>query len=202
MKSLARNSKLALLGLSGLLALPVSAENIGIYAGLQAGYSNTDTNEDVIELDSSETYEIYGGYKFLDWLGIELGYAQLGQFDVDTIGGDRASGDSGIPVEMQSLYTGISLWGPFIGPVGAFAKLGGHYSEAKLNKNDSLGNDYDETTANLYYSVGLQVPIVEFLSITLAYQNFRKIDILKDSGDRDLGDAGVDTYSLGVQFNF
>jgi opacity protein-like surface antigen len=202
MKSLARTSKLALLGLTGLLALPASAD-VGIYGGLQAGYSRTDTNDDVIEFDSDKTYGIYGGYKFLDWLGLEAGYARLGKFDVDSIGGANiTSADDQSPVEMNSVYTAVSLWGPLFGPLNAFAKIGAHYSEAKLADDDENGDDGKETSANIYYSIGLEVPIVDFFSVTFAYQNFRNIQILEDSGADDLGDAGVDTYTLGAKFEF
>lgn len=200
MKSLARTSKLALLGLTGLLALPASAEPLGIYAGVQGGYSHTDTNDNVIEFESGDTYGIYGGYKFLDWLGVEGGYSRLGQFNVDTLDGENVSG--GIPVEINSWHAALSLWGPIISPVNGFAKLGAHYSEAKLESNDSSGEDYRKTTTNIYYSVGLAVPIVEFLSVTLAYENYRNIELLTDSGDDDLGHAGVDAFSVGVLFNF
>jgi len=197
MKLLARNSKLALLGLSGMLALPVGAETLGIYGGIQAGYSSTDTNKDVIEFDRDEIYGIYGGYKFLDWLGVEAGYARLGNFEVDTFMGEDVNQDV-MPIEIDGWYAALSLWGPFIGPVGAFAKLGVHFSESRLEKNDETGNDYSATSTNLYYSIGLDVPVVENVSVTLAYQNYRNIDILDSSDDEDLGDAGVDAVTLGV----
>jgi len=201
MKSLARNSTLALLGVTGLLALPASAaEKIGAYAGLQAGSSYTDTSKNVIEFDDSHTWGIYGGYKFLDWLGAEVGYSHLGQFDVDTLGGEDVS--SGTTIEMNSWHAAISLWGPFIGTAQAFAKLGGHYSESKLEHNDDTGNDYKKNTTHLYYSVGVEIPVVDAVSITFAYENFRNIDILTESSGVDLGHAGVDAYSLGVLFNF
>lgn len=201
MKSTARNSVVALLGISGLLALPASAE-IGIYGGLQAGYSTTDTNEDIIELDNDKVYGIYGGYKFTDWLGVEAGYSQLGTFDIKSLDDEDVSDENEPSIEINSFYTGISLWGKFYGPLNVYAKLGAHYSESKLDKSNEDGKDFKETSYNFYYAAGLALPVADMLSITLSYQNFRNIDLLEDEGDSDLGEAGIDTVNLGVLFNF
>lgn len=216
MKSLARNSKLALLGLTGLLALPVSADNIGIYGGLQGGYSNPDTNDDIIELEDDKVISAYAGYKFLNWLGAEAGYAQLGKFDIEEEDDEDSEGSTPY-IKMQSLYAALTLWGPLIGPLNAYAKLGAHYTETELHTStidddpaDEPGDedsDYDEGSYGLFYEVGMEIPVVEHFSITVSYQNFHNIELLHDidygdGEDFDLGDAGVDIFNVGARFEF
>lgn len=204
MKSLARTSKLALLGVTGLLALPASAD-IGIYGGLQAGYASADTNQDVIELDKDRTYGIYGGYKFLDWLGAEVGYTRQGQFEADSVFGQDLASEDSFEIEMNSFHTALTLWGKFMGPVEVFAKIGAHYSEAKATDS----NEDKENSFGFYYGAGFAFPVVDFMSVTLTYQNFRNIDVLddidfddEDGAESSFGDAGIDSISLGVMFKF
>jgi len=198
MNANARNAMLVLLGTSSLLALPASADKLGIYGGLQVGYSATDTNEDVIELDSDKAIGGYVGYKFIDWLGAEIGYSQLGTFDLNTLAGEKVDSANSNAIEFESVHAALSLWGKFYGPCNVFAKIGAHYGTSRLDKKVD-GKDGEETSYSLYYSAGLEYPFTDAVSATVAYENYRNIDILKSS---DLGEAGVDVLSLGVLVNF
>jgi hypothetical protein len=62
-----------------------AADN-GIYAGLSVGQSRADVgsdfggllNEDILD-DEDTAFKILGGYRILDWFGVEVSYVDLGE---------------------------------------------------------------------------------------------------------------------------
>ena len=112
----------ALLPLAVLAMFPVpTLADSGFYIGAAAGGATQDIELDgapEIEEDDA-AFKVFGGYKFdmsvVD-LGIELGYVDFGEAEINTNAGDLAFAS-----------TGINLWGIAgfeLGRVDLFAKLG------------------------------------------------------------------------------
>ena len=116
------NLRHALLPLAGLALFPVAAlADSGFYIGAAAGGATQDIAlGGAPEIEEDDTaFKVFGGYKFdmsvVD-LGVELGYVDFGEAEVNTNAG-----------ELVFASTGISLWGVAgfeLGPVDLFAKLG------------------------------------------------------------------------------
>lgn len=116
------NLRHALLPLAGLALLPVSAlADSGFYIGAAAGGASQDIElGGPPEIEEDDTgFKVFGGYEFdvsvVD-LGVELGYADFCEAEINSNAGEFVF-DS----------TGINLWGIAgfeLGPVDLFAKLG------------------------------------------------------------------------------
>jgi hypothetical protein len=68
-------------GIAGLLAGPAYAADSGIYAGLSVGQSQVDISgigSDLFD-DNDTAFKILGGYRILDWVGVEVSYTDLGE---------------------------------------------------------------------------------------------------------------------------
>ena len=112
----------ALLPLAGLALFPIPAvADNGFYIGAAAGGATQDIElggPPEIEEDDA-AFKVFGGYKFdmsvVD-LGVELGYVDFGEAEIDTAVGDFVFAP-----------TGINLWGVAgfeLGRFDLFAKLG------------------------------------------------------------------------------
>ena len=116
------NLRHALLPLAGLALTPVPAlADSGFYIGAAAGGATQDIEiGGPPEIEEDDTaFKVFGGYKFdmsvVD-LGVEVGYVDFGEAEINTAAGEFVF-DS----------TGIKLWGIAgleLGPVDLFAKLG------------------------------------------------------------------------------
>ena len=116
------NLRHALMPLAGLALFPVPAlADSGFYIGAAAGGATQDIAlGGAPEIEEDDTaFKVFGGYKFdmsvVD-LGVELGYVDFGEAEVNTNAG-----------ELVFASTGISIWGVAgfeLGPVDLFAKLG------------------------------------------------------------------------------
>jgi len=116
------NLRHALLPLAGLALFPVPAlADSGFYIGAAAGGATQDIElGGAPEIEEDDTaFKVFGGYKFgmsvVD-LGVELGYIDFGEAEINTAAG-----------ELVFDPTGINLWGVAgfeLGPVDLFAKLG------------------------------------------------------------------------------
>lgn len=116
------NLRHVLLPLAGLALFPVTAlADSGFYIGAAAGGATQDIElGGPPEIEEDDTaFKVFGGYTFdmsvVD-LGVELGYVDFGEAEIDTAAG-----------EFVFAPTGIHLWGVAgfeLGRVDLFAKLG------------------------------------------------------------------------------
>ena len=116
------NLRHALLPLAVLALFPLPAlADSGFYIGAAAGGATQDIElGGPTEIEEDDTaLKVFGGYKFdtpvVD-LGVELGYVDFGEGEINTAAG-----------ELVFAPTGINLWGVAgfeLGPVDLFAKLG------------------------------------------------------------------------------
>ena len=175
----------ALLPLASLTLFPVPAlADSGFYIGAAAGGATQDIEfGGPPEIEEDDTaFKVFGGYKFdmsvVD-LGIELGYVDFGEAEINTAAG-----------ELVFDPTGIKLWGVAgfeLGSVDLFAKLGviawdvetttfaGRFSDDGTDFGLGLGAGFDigkvqiRGEYELYDSSDANVSMLSMLSLGVIY---------------------------------
>jgi opacity protein-like surface antigen len=179
------NLRHALLPLAGLAMFPVPAlADSGFYVGAAAGGATQEIEfGGPPEIEEDDTgFKVFGGYKFdmsvVD-LGVELGYVDFGEVEIDTAAG-----------ELVFDTTGINLWGVAgfeLGPVDLFAKLGvvvwdvetttfaGKSSDDGTDFGFGVGAGFDigkvqiRGEYELYDTSGSEVSMLSMLSLGVIY---------------------------------
>jgi hypothetical protein len=72
-----------LLTVSGMVVPLAAQADVSFYAGAEAGYADIELEE----LKDSESYSAFLGIRFIDVIGVELGYGSLGEFEAKAGGG-------------------------------------------------------------------------------------------------------------------
>ena len=187
----ARNSALPLGLLVVALAFMPAAANAdgGFYIGAGIGGATVEAEFDVVEIpqlptsidEDDSANKIFAGYMFdlpaVD-LGVEAGYVNFGEAEVDTEVG-----------ECTLEPTGINLWGIVsldAGLVDIYGKLGYINWEADLALNDLSGT---EDGSDMGYGVGLSFGLGP-VAVRGEYEVY------------DLDDADVSMLSLGLVYRF
>lgn len=161
----------------------------GFYVGGSAGGATVESNLSGISIpglpasiDEDDTaIKLFGGYKFelpVISVGIEGGYVDLGEPDIDVLGDP-----------LQFDVTGINLWGIAsldLGLFDVFGKLG--YISWDVEA-DYLGASESEDGSDLGYGLGAAFELGP-LQIRGEYEMY------------DLDDADVSMLSLGVAYFF
>lgn len=171
--------------LIALASFPSHAVDNGIYLGAGVGQSGVEFDDDFegtnLDFDASATsYKVIAGWRFIDWLSVELNYVDLGTAD------DRVQGQ-----KIETDIDGVSLSAlgflP-IGPVDLFARVGAIDWSADLSV-PGIGSSSDDGT-DFTYGVGAQFRVWS-LSLRAEYEVF------------DISDADtVDMISASVTWTF
>ncbi len=128
------NAKTCLLILVLLLSFgftqPVAAKETGLYLGAGIGSGSVEANEGGFSFDESDfAWKVFGGFTLGSWLGVEGSYVDFGSANGLVTGATTA----------KSNVTGFDAFGVVglpIGPVRAFAKLGGIYWDSEFKFDD------------------------------------------------------------------
>ncbi len=171
------------------------ADATGIYAGLAVGESRTDFANDLNDFfDGKDTaFKIFGGYRILDWVGVEASYVDLGEI---TQRGDQP-GFTRFRLEEAGFGAfGVLYWN--LAPVDLFVKGGLVLSQVHVRGTSSSGpflftfDDTDSST-DLAFGAGGQVRFGK-LAVRLEYEHF---DL-----DPGAGFDAPDLISLGATYTF
>jgi len=172
------------------------------YLGASIGEASIEAKDDLdgepFKVDDSDTaYKIFGGYMFNDYIGVELGYVDMGtvseRFSFD---GGEFSGpiDAAITADITGFTAHVVGQVP-VGPVDLFAKAGLISYEAKGRATVSYfstteSERFKDTGEDFAYGVGAKWNLGNF-AIRAEYEMF-------DISDVD----DLDMISIGVQFTF
>lgn len=191
-----RKCALCLTAILAMVAVPVSAIENGFYIGGSIGGSSltvTDFDDQLDDLrfsDGDTAYKLFGGIRFLNFLGVEAGYVDLGEPN-DVVG---ESGDDPIHVQI-----GLKGWNAFavgflpIGPADLFAKVGVVSWDAdiiaRLVPTDQTDSDSDSgTDAAWGIGIGLRLG---------------KVTLRAEGEQFNIADADdVYMFSVGATFTF
>jgi len=172
--------------LAALLLSPLAQADTGLFVGASFGSSHLDENFGGFNIDTdANAYRIVGGFQFGDYLGLEAGYHNFGDFEetVDlgglssltkvTADGWTLGGTLGLPLNEQfSLYgrAGVFFW-------DADVELDGF----------SINVPEDE---NPYYGAGARVDVTSQLSLIGDWTRY-ELDTIES-----------DVISVGFQYRF
>jgi hypothetical protein len=182
---------------AGLLALsaPATAQFYvggGIGDGTLEGSERFDGGS--IDFDESDfAWKLFGGYRFSEYLGVELAYYDLGS-PSQNFGFD--GGEAGpIDVDLRAELTGIAGHAVVaypLGPFEVFGKLGVVSYEADLEVKERLSSERfsaDDSGTELAYGVGGKYKIDRF-ALRFEYEIF------------EANDVDVDIWTFGAELSF
>lgn len=211
--------------LCGLLTtVPVAASHADWYVGANVGQSSIDASGDEIEqaflidddfvasgttLDKTDTgWKGYIGYRFIRFLSLEGGYADLGEATFSTTIVDApAPFDAITPFGIEGTATASGpqlsalLHLPLFGPVTAFARAGAFRWEAEFTEfipdTETTRVARTEARTDPMYGVGFQL---QFGSLGARLEWERLESVGEGIGGRDGRD--IDYFSAGLIFEF
>lgn len=156
------------------------AADVGVALGIEGGYADINWNE----FEDSTSVSVHAAWRIIDWFGFEAGFSQLNDFDVE-------DGNSSIN-EVEMKYAGLHFHGAAgLFGMNASALLGAYESDMDRYCPNCVG-DSDSSDSGVTYGVRFGVPVVDFLDITLGWQNFYRVE----------GDTHFNLYQAGVEFHF
>ena len=162
--------------LSPCLALAQSA----FYAGADAGY--TDIRQG--DFDDDWGYRAYGGYRLHEAWSIEIGYADLGSFDINR------TGLTGTADVTDVFDISIVLGGTVLKPYNTRMelKLGAYDADVKTDFPNRPDTDGDSG-----YTTGISIiqPIGDHFDGVFSWRYYDEID-----------DIDITSYMFGVRYRF
>lgn len=190
---------LALTLLFGAVSVASAQEYRGMYMGAALGtfdYEEDFDGEDAIS-DSTSVYQLFGGYRFNEYVALELGYGQTGDIEDDVEA--FLPGLGTVTLEFDAQYDIYALRAFGILPLNAislFASAG--YFSASLGGPVSISGfgdiaELDGSESGATVSIGIQKDFrldLENLSIRAEYQVF------------DIDDVDASALAIGVLFRF
>jgi predicted porin len=166
-KQLAAAAAFALVASSSFAAAPTA-----FYGGVDVGSTKID------DLDTKASFGGFLGYGFNPFFAVEVGYRQLGNYDVYV--------GNGQSVDLKAKQTHVSLVGTY--PLSPQIDVYGRLGYNKLRAEAKYGNfSYGEDTDKALYGIGLNY------SFTPAIVG--RVEVQKPSSD-------TTTYNVGVAFKF
>ena len=184
--------KKALISLAiALCATHATAGNF--YAGASAGKSHYRMDSDWMKFDKSRDRagKIVGGYQFMPALGVEMGYAWLGEAE--------ASMD---PVFMrfksETLYVALTGTVPLSPAVSLVGKVGSQGSVTRV-RSTVYGDTFDDESnaGSPMVGVGFKLALSSAVSVVAEYEYY---GLTARSDDAE--DVTADMASVGLQISF
>lgn len=148
--------------------------------------------------DSDRGYKFFVGYQFNDYVALEAGYADLGDFglraarvpDTGTLTGETSYKGYNFDV--------VGTW-PLTARLSAFGRVGAFHYETEENYvgTESLAASLsrDDKDTGYKFGAGLEYSFTERLSARIEAERYRIDDMLGDNGS-------VNLYSVGLVYRF
>jgi OmpA-OmpF porin, OOP family len=153
-----------------------AAEPTGFYAGVGAGQSMVD---EPFADDEDTAYQVFGGYQFTPYFGLEAGYTDFGEVDL-------TGGVGTLESDTVSLVAVGTL--PFTDRFSGYAKAGVHSWDAETRLAGVGGPDDDGTDPT--YGLGLQYRFTDSVALRGEYSRF------------EMDDVDTDLAQVQVRFDF
>jgi OOP family OmpA-OmpF porin len=163
----------------GLMSASAMAdENSGFYAGLGVGVSDLTVDSfnigdgESFKFDDGDTaYKVFGGWRFMKYVAVELDYLDLGQM-TDRSTFDTGEGDVTVTTDIE-----VSGWAPYVVgmyPIGMFelsAKLGWVFYDVDFDAHaDGVHEGDSEGDDDFAWGVGAGVTLFDRLNVKLEYE--------------------------------
>lgn len=195
------------------------AQQPGFYAGASWGRTSVDddatnldselrafgvTNISTHQDDSDTTWKVYGGYQFSPYLGVEGGYAHLGEYKATLSGnylGNALRGHG--TVKAHAVFADAVGHIPFMdNRLSLFGKAGLAYTKTELDASANVAGFSSSTDENHYkfvpkLGVGIRYNLTEQFGVRAEYERYFGV------GDEDTtGKSDVDAWSVGLVLHF
>jgi hypothetical protein len=169
--------------LASLLVLPAAPALAAFYVGGSATTTASEFDTAVDSIDSDELgWKAYAGVDFLDFLGAEVSYRDLGNFS------DGVS-DGFIDLDLKVIDGSVRAFLP-IGPLDLFAR--GGYARIAWDGVINLENEvenFNEDDWELFYGVGLELKLGDKLALRAEWEKY------------DVSES-LNTLSAGLSYRF
>lgn len=169
------------------MLLPVTAlADDGLFINASVGTAELSEDFDGFDVDASSTaYRITVGWRFSDYLAVEGGYNNFGDFD-------QTFDIDGTPTEVSLKADGFTFGGIGILPLGErfalFARAGLFFWDGDADINNVTQASPEDT--NLYLGVGARMTLSERFALTADVSRY------------DLEDSASSVLSIGVDIQF
>jgi OmpA-OmpF porin, OOP family len=209
----------------GLIALTLAGSQIvaaaepGWYAGANIGQSQADMDNDGIvarqlangfrtsslrKHDSDNAFKVFGGYRLSDYIALEAGYFDLGEFSykafTNRVTPPNAAGVFTADTKLRGLNIDLVGFLPLNERLSAFGRIGATRYENKDSFRGfgamevaPFGNSNRETSHK--FGAGLQYDFNENLAMRVEAERYDIEDVM-------LRDKDVDMYSVGLVYRF
>jgi OOP family OmpA-OmpF porin len=196
MKHASLKNVLAALGVTSCIAVsaPALAADEGFYVGASVGVTSLDVDGGDLGLtnasfdDNDTGYKVFLGYDFNKNWGVELGYADLGQYDfTGNFGAVNVRGD----IDVTAAYlTAVGTY-PINNEFAVFGKLGAYYGDADATASAGTISASDSgSDTNVLFGLGVKYNFTKQFAVRGEWERFHDSDF------------PVDLFSVGVAFKF
>jgi len=172
--------------LAALLLSPLVQADTGLFVGASFGSSHLDEDFTGFNIDTdANAYRIVGGFQFGDYLGLEAGYHNFGDFE-ETVDFGGLSSVSQITADGWTLGGTLGL--PLNEQFSLYGRAGVFFWDADVEVDGFSINVPDDE--NPYYGGGARVDVTSQLSL------------LGDWTRYELDTIESDVISVGFQYRF
>ena len=181
--------QLVLTLIAAAIAAPAFAGNA--YIGGSVGRAEQKLSAGGVSLSDNDTAtKIVGGYQVTPVVGVEAGYAILGESKI--VGGGYAAG-----AEPESFYVAVTGTMPLTPVINGFVKVGAAHTRTDVfaSDRDFFYSDKAKNTSVLA-GIGASYAINKQLSLVVEYEHFGKVV------SEDGVSLKADLLSAGVRFQF
>jgi opacity protein-like surface antigen len=159
----------------------------GPYAGMALGASSfsADGAANVDDDDFGSTFRVYGGYQFTDLLGVEAGYARIGDLT-------QTFQNTNHTLKARSTYVAATARQPLTGTISVNGKLGLSFGEVSGN---DLPADAPQATGrkrSVMAGIGAEYQPWDRIALSISYDYHGKLS----------DDVSASSLSAGVRFTF
>lgn len=170
----------------GVLTPVATLADSGLVLAASVGSAELSDDFDGFDVDASSTaYRVTAGWRFSDYLAVEAGYHNFGDFE-------QTFDISGTPVDVSLKADGFTFGGVGSLPLGdrfaIFARAGVFFWDGDADINNVTQATPEDT--NLYLGVGARLALTERLSLTA------------DASRYDLDDTSSSVFSAGFDIRF
>ena len=161
------------------------------YIGGSVGRAEQKLSVEGMSISDTDTgYKLVGGYQITPAVGVEAGYAVLGESNV------TADGDS-LGAEPKSFYVAVTGTLPLSPVASAFVKLGAARTKTTLYTS-FMGDfeSYKNTETSVVAGIGASYALSKQVAVVAEYEHFGKV--AKEDG----ASLKADLLSVGVRFSF
>jgi OOP family OmpA-OmpF porin len=192
------------IALTGLVAATAGisplafAQDSGWYLGASGGQSKgKDSCPSLIPVgtscdDTGSTYSVFGGYQVIKYIGVELGYTDLGKSEL-----------SGSGITNTTRVKGVELLGVGTIPITPQFEVYGKVGAFSWNLKESCTgatctfSSRSETGTDLTYGLGAKFNFTKNVGVRVQYQRYKDV-----GNDATTGKNDIDSLSLGIVFKF